>query len=110
MSDRARMTGQKKLTTAAATLCSQCVFKLAVSIPNPAKCEVRVVIPFLYAKGETAAEIHRQLVSVYGEDVMNRQNVTKWCREFEAERSDIHDEIRSGKPSVVTDEIIQKNR
>jgi hypothetical protein len=23
---------------------------------------------------------------------MNRQNVAKWCREFEAGRSDVHDE------------------
>jgi transposase len=34
--------------------------------------------------------------------------VAKWCREFEAGRSDVHDKIRSGRPSVVTDEIIQK--
>jgi hypothetical protein len=32
----------------------------------------------------------------------------KWCREFEAGRSDVRDEIRSGRPSIVTDEIIQK--
>jgi hypothetical protein len=84
------------------------MFKMAMSTQNPSKCEVRAVIRFLHAKGETAAEIHRQLVSVYGEDVMNRQNVTKWCREFKAGISDVHDEIRSGRPSVVTDEIIQK--
>jgi hypothetical protein len=54
---------------------------MAVSIQNPAKCEVRAVIRFLQAKGGTAAEIHRQLVSVYGEDVMNKQNVAKWYRE-----------------------------
>jgi hypothetical protein len=47
---------------------------MAVSIQNPAKCEVRAVIRFLHANGESVAEIHRQLVSVYGEDVMNRQN------------------------------------
>jgi hypothetical protein len=75
------------------------VFKMAVSIPNPTKCKVHAVIQFLYAKEKTAAEIHCQLVSVYGEDVMNRQNVTKWCCEFEAGRSDVHDEIRSGRPS-----------
>jgi hypothetical protein len=38
---------------------------------------------------------------------MNRQDVAKWC-EFEAGRSDVHDEIRSGRPSVVIDEIIQR--
>jgi hypothetical protein len=53
------------------------VFKLAVSIQNPAKREVRAVIRFLHAKGETAAEIHRQLVSVYCQGFMNRQNVEK---------------------------------
>jgi len=26
-------------------------------------------------------EIHKQIVAVYG-NVMNRQNMTKWCREF----------------------------
>jgi hypothetical protein len=81
---------------------------MAMSIQNLAKCEVRAVVRFLHAKGETAAEIHPQLVSVYGKDVMNRQNMAKWCREFEAGRSDVHDEIRSGRPSVVTDKIIQK--
>lgn len=39
-------------------------------VPNLAKCEVRRVIRFLWV---TAAK-HRQLVSVYGEDVMDRQS------------------------------------
>jgi hypothetical protein len=77
---------------------------MAVSIQNPTKCEGHEVIRFLHAKGEAAAEIHAN-----GEDVMNRQNVAKWFREFEAGRIDVHDEIRSLRPSVVTDEIIQKN-
>jgi hypothetical protein len=38
---------------------------------------------------------------------MNRQNVAEWCHEFEA-GSDVHGEIRRGRSSVVTDEIIQK--
>jgi hypothetical protein len=64
------------------------------------------IIQFLYAKGETAAEI-RHLVSVYGEDVMNRQNVAN-CHEFAVGRNNVHDEIRGGRPSVVTDELVQK--
>jgi hypothetical protein len=39
---------------------------MAVSIQKSAKREVRAVIRFLDVKGETAAETHRQLVSVYG--------------------------------------------
>jgi hypothetical protein len=39
---------------------------------------------------------------------MSRQNVGKECGKFEAGRSDIHHEIRSGRPSVVNDKIIQR--
>jgi hypothetical protein len=53
------------------------MLKRAVSIQTLAKCEVHAIIRFLHVKGETAAEIHRQLVSVYGEGVMNRQIVAK---------------------------------
>jgi len=54
------------------------VFEMAVPIQSPAKCEVRSVIRFLNAKG---AEIHKQIVAVYG-NATSRQNVTKWCCEF----------------------------
>jgi hypothetical protein len=56
------------------------MFEMAVPIQNPTKCEVRSVIRFLNTKGECPAEIHKQIVAVYGK-VMNRQNVAKWCRE-----------------------------
>jgi hypothetical protein len=51
---------------------------MAVSIPKPAKCEVRALIRFSYAKEGTAADIHRQFVSVYGKDVITRQNMGKY--------------------------------
>jgi hypothetical protein len=69
------------------------VFEMAVLIQSPAKREVRSVIRFLNAKGDCPAEIHKQIVAVYG-NVMNRQNVTKWCREFSEGRTDVHDEQR----------------
>jgi hypothetical protein len=98
MLDRNCITGQSLLATVTVSLCSQYVFKMVVSIQNPAKCEVCAVVRFLHAQGETAAEIHYQLASVYSEYVMNRQNVAKSCCEFEVGRSDVHDEIRSGRP------------
>ena len=64
---------------------------MVVPIQNHAKCEVRSVIRFLKAKGERPAEMHTQIVAVYG-NVMNRQNVTKWCREFSEGRTDVHDD------------------
>jgi hypothetical protein len=33
---------------------------------------------------------------------MNRQNVTKWCRDFSGGRNDVHDEQRSDRPSSIT--------
>jgi hypothetical protein len=42
----------------------------------------------------------QKIVSVYG-NVMNRQNLTKWCREFSEGQTDVHDEKRSGRPSLM---------
>jgi len=39
---------------------------------------------------------------------MNRRNVTKWCREFSEGRTDIHDEQRSSRPSLTSDELPQE--
>ena len=64
---------------------------MAAPIQSPAKCEVRSVIRFLNAKGERPEEIHKQIVAVYG-NFINRQNVTKWCREFSEGRTDVQDE------------------
>ena len=80
---------------------------MAAPIQSPAQCEVRPVIRFLNAKGERPAEIHRQIVAVCG-NVMNRQNVTKWCSKFSEGRTDVHDEQRSGKPSLISDDLLQE--
>jgi hypothetical protein len=84
------------------------VFELAAPIQSPAKCEVRSVIRFFKAKVELLAEIHKQIVAVYGK-VMNRQNVTKRCREFSEGRTDVHDEQRSGRPSVILRSFFKKS-
>ena len=67
---------------------------MAAPIQSPAKCKVRSVIRFLNSKGERPAEIHKQIVPVYG-NVMNRQNVTKWCCEFSEGRTDDDDVVRN---------------
>jgi hypothetical protein len=69
------------------------MFEKAVPIQSAAKCEVRSVVQFLDAKGERPAEIHKQIVAVYG-NVMNQQNVTKWCHEFSKGRTDDDDEVQ----------------
>jgi histone-lysine N-methyltransferase SETMAR len=71
-------------------------------------CEIRAVIRFLTLQNNTASSIHRKLVEVYGSHVMSRQHVTKWVRLFKEGRTDIHDEARSGRPSGISDELVQK--
>ncbi|GBM99569.1 hypothetical protein AVEN_144925-1 [Araneus ventricosus] len=80
---------------------------MAASIQNPAKCEVRSVIRFLHAEGEYPADIHRQIVSAYG-SIMYRKNVTKWCRAFSDGRTDVHEELGTGRPSVISDALLRR--
>jgi hypothetical protein len=80
-----------RLTVVEPALFERDVFEMAAPIQRPAKCEVRSVIRFLNPKGERPAEIHKQTVAVYG-NVMNRQNVPKWCCEFSEGRTDVDDE------------------
>jgi hypothetical protein len=80
---------------------------MEVPTQSPTKCEVRSVTRFLNAKGEHPAEIHKQIVAVY-DNIMNQQNVTKWCREFSEGRTDVHDEQRSGRPSLISYGLLQE--
>ena len=65
------------------------MFEMAAPIESPAKSEVLSVIRFLIAKFERPAEIHKRIIAVYG-NVMNRQNVVKWCCEFYEGTTDVH--------------------
>ncbi|GBL95563.1 hypothetical protein AVEN_54159-1 [Araneus ventricosus] len=61
---------------------------------------------FLNAKKVKPAEIHRQLVEIYGENVMTDGMVRKCVRQFNDGRTNVHDEARSGRPSVVNDGLV----
>ncbi|GBL84139.1 hypothetical protein AVEN_118554-1 [Araneus ventricosus] len=76
------------------------------TISDPADCEVHSVIRFLNAKKVKPAEIHRQLVEIYGENVMTDGMVRKWVRQFNGGHT--IDEARSGRPSVVNDGLVAK--
>jgi hypothetical protein len=67
------------------------------AIHNPANCEIRAVIHFLYGKIMRAAEIHRELCAVYGQNVMSEGTVRHWCRMFKDGRTNVHNEERSGR-------------
>jgi len=77
-------------------------------ISNPADFEVRGVNRFLQAKNVRPCEIHRKLIEVYGEHVMNAATVRKWYTMFRNGRTDVHDAERSGRTSVITNALKQK--
>jgi hypothetical protein len=70
-------------------------------------CEVREVICFLHAEGQSVAEI-RQLYRVYGDKVMSDSCVREWCSKFRDGRTEVHDKGGQGQHSIVTDKLIHK--
>ncbi|UYV72496.1 hypothetical protein LAZ67_9003405, partial [Cordylochernes scorpioides] len=75
---------------------------MELPLVNVSTCELRSVIRFFTAKNETAVNIHRNLVSVYGEGCMSIQMVRRWRSWFLEGRQNVHDE-RSGSPVTATD-------
>jgi transposase len=78
------------------------------AIDNPASCEIRAVIRFLHAKNMSDVEIHREsCAAVCGQNVMSEGTVRQWCRMFKDGRANVHNEERSGRPSAVSDDLVQ---
>jgi histone-lysine N-methyltransferase SETMAR len=81
------------------------VFKMIKKTVNPANREVQSVIHFLNAQNVRTTDVHRQLMAMYGEGVLNDLSVSKWCRMFNAGRTNVHDEEQSGHPSLITEDL-----
>ena len=73
-----------------------------------ADCEIRSVIRFLKARNVLSSEIHHQICRVYGDNAMSDAMVRKWVRMFNEGRENVHDEVRSGRPSLVNDDLVRK--
>ena len=54
------------------------------------------------------SEIHHHICQVYGENAMSDGMVRKWVRMFNEGRENVHDEARSGRPSLVQAEDFNK--
>jgi hypothetical protein len=79
-----------------------CAFKMFKMIERPADCEIRSVISFLNARNMKLADIHHQTCEEYGENAVNVGMVRKRVTTLNEGRETMHDEPRSGRPSVVT--------
>ena len=54
------------------------------------------------------SEIHQQICQVYGDNAMSEDMVRKWVWMFNGGRENVHDEARSGRPSLVNDDLVLK--
>ena len=77
-------------------------------IENPAGCEIRSVIRYLSAKGVKAVEIPCNICEMHGQKIMSDGMVRKWIIAFKEGRKNVHDEERSGRTSVISDDLLQK--
>jgi transposase len=55
----------------------------------------------------SVAEIHHELCAVCGQNVISERTVRQWRRMFKNGRTNVHDEERSGRPSEVSDDLVQ---
>jgi len=78
------------------------------TIEGAVDCEIRSVISFLNARNVLPSEIHHQICQVYGDNEMSDGMVRKWVRMFIERRENVHDEARSGRPSLVNDDLVRK--
>ncbi|GFX26603.1 histone-lysine N-methyltransferase SETMAR [Trichonephila clavipes] len=52
-------------------------------------------------------KFEEMLTEVYGTEAIRDSKVRKWVRKFKDGRTNVHDEERSGRPSVITDDLMQ---
>jgi len=53
------------------------------------------------------SEIHHQIYQGYGNNAMSDGMVRKWVRKFNKGRENVQDEARSGRPSLVNDDLVR---
>jgi len=78
------------------------------TIEGAADYEIQSVIRFLNARNVLPSDIHHQIGQVYGDNSMSDGMVRKWVRMFNEGRENVLDEARSGRPSLVNDDLVHK--
>jgi len=78
------------------------------TIEGAADCEIRSVILFLNARNVLPSKVHHQICQVYGDNAMSDGMVRNWVRMLNEGREKVHDEARSGRPSLVNGDLVCK--
>jgi len=78
------------------------------TIEGATDCEILSVIRFLNARIVLPSENHHQICQLYGDNAMSDGMVRKWARMFNEGRGNVHGEARSGRPSLVNEDMARK--
>lgn len=71
---------------------------MAPPLTECTKQEMRAVIRFLGSEGEIPVNIHRRMLSKYGDACLSLQQVYEWHRKFKCGLTNLSDGARSGRP------------
>jgi len=62
----------------------------------------------LNARNVLPSEIHHQISQMFGDNAMIDGMIRKWVRIFNEGRQNVHDKARSGRPSLMNDDLVLK--
>ena len=69
----------------------------------------RHILLFYFRKGKTAAQAHRKLCGVYGDECLSERQCQNWLACFRSGNFNVKDEPHPGRPIIEkVDEILQK--
>lgn len=73
------------------------------------KIEQRICIKFCVKNAITRSDTLKMLQKCYGDATLSKTRVNDWYGRVESGRADVHDDVKTGRPSTSkTEEIIQK--
>jgi hypothetical protein len=83
------------------------VFTVFKKIEKPAPYEMQSVICFFSARNMIIKQADIcQLCEVYGDHAMTDSMLRRWVRHFNEECKNVHDDLRSGRLSVVNEDLV----
>jgi histone-lysine N-methyltransferase SETMAR len=83
--------------------------KMSAILEDCTTYEQRAVVRFLWARGLTAKDIHKEMLPVYGGKCLSRKAVHNWVDKFSQGRAKIVDEDRPGRPvQIATDTTVRR--
>ena len=81
--------------------------KMETLFPAPVDYEVQSMIKFLNGQIVAPIEIPCQLCQVYGPNVMSKQIVRRWCRQFTAGGQHLHEEDHIERSSTIMEDFVE---